>query len=55
MFAGQASAFLRAVSGAGPGDLATFDEGAFAVALCDAARKSSAARREEQIPDWRNS
>ena len=49
----QAEAFLNAVSGGSAGDLATFDEGATAVAVCDAARRSSRSREEEDVRDWR--
>ncbi|WP_394838069.1 Gfo/Idh/MocA family oxidoreductase [Pendulispora rubella] len=34
--------------------LTSFDEGAFAIALCDAARASSASGAMETIRDWRN-
>lgn len=53
MYRDQAEAFLRALSGGSPGDLATLEEGADAVAVCDAARRSSASGREEPIRDWR--
>src|SRR5262249_51275829 len=43
----QAQAFVEACSGGAPGDLCTLEEGAFAVALCDAARRSSASGRLE--------
>ena len=54
LYRDQAEAFLRAVMGGAPGDLATFEEGADAVALCDAARCSSQSGKEETIRDWRN-
>ena len=46
----QAEAFLKAVAG-GPADprLATLDEGARAVAVCEAARRSGRSRREEAV------
>ena len=53
MFCEQSSAFLRAAHGGDCGALATFDEGAFAIALCDAARKSSQSGKSERIEDWR--
>ncbi len=49
----QAEAFLRALSGGDAGDLATLEEGADAVAVCDAARKSSESGRTETVRDWR--
>ena len=45
----QSQAFFNACSGTAPGDLCTLDEGAFAVALCDAARRSSASGCVEPI------
>jgi predicted dehydrogenase len=48
----QARAFVEACSGTAAGDLCTIDEGAFAVALCDAARRSSASGSVEAIRDW---
>jgi len=53
MYRDQAEAFLQVVAGGNPGNLATFDEGANSVALCDAARRSSQSRREEPIIDWK--
>ncbi len=53
MYRDQAESFLRALSGGGSGDLATLEDGADAVAICDAARRSSASGREETIRDWR--
>jgi len=53
MYRDQAEAFLRALSGGRAGDLATLEEGADAVAVCDAARRSSVSGREETIRDWR--
>ena len=53
MYRDQAEAFLRAVGGGSAGDLATFDEGADAVAVCDAARTSSESGRVEAVADWR--
>lgn len=53
MFREQTSAFLRAVQGGDSGSLATFEEGAFAIALCDAARKSAQSEKSERIKDWR--
>lgn len=45
----QAQAFLEACSGTASGDLCTLDEGAFAISLCDAARRSSASGSVEPI------
>jgi predicted dehydrogenase len=52
MMAEQTAAFLQAVSGGDPGVLSTFAEGAFAVSLCDAARRSARSSREEPIIPW---
>ncbi len=49
----QNSAFLRAACGGDPGTLTTFEEGAVAVSICDAARLSSASGRFEAVVDWR--
>ncbi len=51
-YARQAEAFLHAVAGGPPGDLATFEDGAVAVALCDAARRSSSSEHAEPVEDW---
>jgi hypothetical protein len=48
----QAQAFIAACSASACEDLCTLDEGAFAVALCDAARRSSASGCVEAIRDW---
>ena len=55
MLARQARSFLAAADGGDPGALATLEEGAFVVALSDAARESSRARRFVPVPDWRAS
>ncbi len=52
MMQAQAEAFVLAPEGLERG-LATLEEGAFAVALCDAARRSSRSGRMEPIEDWR--
>jgi predicted dehydrogenase len=49
----QDSAFLRAASGGDPATLTQFSEGALAVSICDAARRSSASGQYEEIRDWR--
>jgi predicted dehydrogenase len=49
----QNSAFLRAACGGNPGALATFEEGAIAVGICDAARRSSSSGKFEALLDWR--
>jgi predicted dehydrogenase len=49
MMRAQLAAFLAAAGGGDPATLATFDDGAFAVALCDAARASSSSKRAERI------
>jgi predicted dehydrogenase len=49
----QDSAFLRAVSGGDPATLTRFSEGALAVSICDAARRSSASGQYEAISNWR--
>ena len=53
MMAEQASSFLSAVGGEDHGDLATLDDGAWALAICDAARLSSETGRPTQVRDWR--
>ncbi len=45
----QAKAFLRAVSGGSRGTLATAEDGVRALAVCDAARRSSAGGRVEKV------
>ena len=50
----QNTAFLRAACGGDPGTLTTFEEGAVAVSICDAARLSSASGKLEAVMDWRN-
>lgn len=54
MMADQARTFLVALRGGPSCDLATLDEGTFAVAICDAARLS-ATQGGVVIPDWRQS
>jgi predicted dehydrogenase len=54
MMQAQAEAFVRAAAGGDPGPLATFEEAAFAIALCDAARRSALSGRTESIADWRH-
>ena len=49
----QNTAFLRAACGGDAGTLTTFEEGAVAVSICDAARLSSASGRFEAVTDWR--
>lgn len=49
MMAAQATAFLRAAAGDPHQDLATLSDGIFAIALCDAARRSSSTGRMETI------
>lgn len=50
----QAAAFIRTIAtGEHSEFLATMDDGAFAVAVCDAARRSSASGKAESIDDWR--
>lgn len=51
MMAEQAQAFIAAAAGAEPGCLATFEDGAFAIALCDAARQSSQSGKMEALPN----
>ncbi len=54
MMRAQAQTFLAAAADAAADDaLATFDDGAFAVAVCDAARTSASSRRSEPVADWR--
>ena len=49
----QDSAFLRAACGGDPATLTTFDEGAIALSICDAARRSSSSGVFEPVSDWR--
>ena len=51
MMRDQARAFLAAVDGGDPGQLATLDDGGKALAICDAARSSNGAR--VPVADWR--
>ncbi len=53
MMHSQAVAFLSACQTGAQSQLATLEEGAFAVALCDAARTSSETGKRQTIPDWR--
>jgi predicted dehydrogenase len=46
--------FLRVAEAGGASPLATLEEGAFAVAVCDTARKSSESNRVEPVLDWRS-
>jgi predicted dehydrogenase len=55
MMCDQATAFLRCAGEADTSPLATLAEGAFAVAVCDTARKSSGLGRIEPVLDWRAS
>jgi predicted dehydrogenase len=49
----QDTAFLRATAGGDPATLATFEDGAVAVSICDAARLSSVTGKFEAVMDWR--
>ncbi len=49
----QNTTFLRAACGGDAGPLTTFEEGAVAVSICDAARLSSASGKFEAVMDWR--
>jgi predicted dehydrogenase len=49
--ADQARAFIGAVAGADAGTMATFADGAFAVSVCDAARRSSLTNKVESIAE----
>ena len=49
MFLAQTAAFIEAAQGGGDSRLATGDDGVKALAVCDAARRSSASRREEPV------
>jgi predicted dehydrogenase len=51
MMADQARTFLAAIEGGDPAQLATLDDGARALAICDAARQSHGALVD--VPDWR--
>jgi predicted dehydrogenase len=50
----QAAAFLRLDEAGDSSRLVTLDEGAFAVAVCETARKSSESCRLEAVLDWKN-
>lgn len=57
MMRAQARAFLDAItteSGANGNLLASFDDGAFVIALCDAARAAAVSGRRERVRDWRS-
>ena len=49
MMAAQAMAFVKAATGGSHENLATLSDGIFAIALCDAARRSSSSGRQEII------
>jgi predicted dehydrogenase len=49
----QDTAFLRATEGSDPTTLATFEDGAVAVSICDAARLSSLTGKFEAVMNWR--
>ncbi len=49
----QSRAFLAAISGGDPASLATLEQGGVAMAICDAARRSSASGCVESVQDWR--
>jgi predicted dehydrogenase len=49
----QDTAFLSAAGGSDPATLATFEDGAVAVSICDAARLSSVTGKFEAVMDWR--
>ena len=49
MYVQQSLAFLNAIAGESSGNLASFDDGAFAIALCDAARTSSQSGASQDI------
>jgi predicted dehydrogenase len=53
MMCDQTAAFLRSAGGGDTASLATLEEGAFAVAVCDTARKSSSLGRIQPVLDWR--
>ena len=53
MMRDQAAAFLCLAGTDDSASLATLEEGAFAVAVCDTARKSSQCGRMEPVLDWR--
>lgn len=55
MMCAQAAAFLRCAEESDTSPLATLAEGAFAVAVCDTARRSSDLGRVEPVLDWRTS
>ncbi|HEY5947973.1 MAG TPA: Gfo/Idh/MocA family oxidoreductase, partial [Kofleriaceae bacterium] len=54
MMADQARAFLAAIDGGNPGVLATLDDGARALAICDAARESAQTHAVTAVRDWRS-
>jgi predicted dehydrogenase len=55
MMRDQLAAFLHSAKDGEPSFLATLEDGCVAVAVCDAARKSSRSGRTENVLDWRNS
>jgi predicted dehydrogenase len=54
MMAAQARAFLLAIQNGSPGGLATLDEGAFAVAVIDAVKRSASDGMPASVLDWRD-
>jgi len=50
----QTRAFLDILDGGNGGGVATLDDGAFAVAVCDAARASSAQKQPRRVPRWQD-
>jgi predicted dehydrogenase len=57
MMKAQTAAFLAAVTSGdarNAGDLATFEDGARVLAICDAARRSSAEKKEIAVTNWRD-
>ncbi|MBC7542945.1 MAG: hypothetical protein H7338_09465, partial [Candidatus Sericytochromatia bacterium] len=52
MMTDQFASFLTAITGQPAPELATLDDGAFAISLCDAARRSATIGHEETILPW---
>jgi predicted dehydrogenase len=52
MYIEQAKAFLRAIEGKDSDQLASGNEGLAAIAICDAARRSSQNRGADEVVSW---
>jgi predicted dehydrogenase len=53
MMRDQTTAFLAIEESRAPSAVASLEDGALAISICDAARRSSQSKRVEQVLDWR--